>query len=73
MIFPEPHYPHINLSFTYRGCRIQIEEDVFRGKPIYAAWIDHDMGSALADPFAFTREEAVREAKRWIDQRLEQE
>ena len=71
MIIPEPHYPHIMFSFPYRGYRIQIEQDMFRGERIYAAWIDHDYGSALADPFAVTREEAVREAKRWVDQRLE--
>ena len=70
MIVPEPHYPAITVSFTYRGCRIQIERDRFEGRDIYAAWVDHSTGFALADSFAFTREEAVRTAKRWVDQRL---
>jgi hypothetical protein len=70
MIIPDPHYPSIAVSFTYRGCRIQIECDRFNGNSIYAAWVDHAHGSALADAFAFTREEAVRTAKQWIDRRF---
>ncbi|MEM7770848.1 MAG: hypothetical protein AAF327_10090 [Cyanobacteria bacterium P01_A01_bin.37] len=70
MIIPEPHYPRIAVSFNYRGCRIQIERDLFQGNPIYAAWVDHATGSALADSFAFTREEAVRQAKRWVDEHV---
>ncbi|MGF1498063.1 MAG: hypothetical protein ACFB8W_14750 [Elainellaceae cyanobacterium] len=66
----EPHYPNIIVSFTYRGCRIQIDQDTFEGQAIYAAWVDHETGSAVADACALSRTEAVRNAKAWIDRRL---
>ncbi len=65
-----PDYPHIVVSFDYRGFMIQVDQSEFEGQPIYAAWVNHDWGCAIADPCALSRKEAVRNAKRWVDQRL---
>ncbi|MGK7889428.1 MAG: hypothetical protein AB4042_08840 [Leptolyngbyaceae cyanobacterium] len=67
----DPHYSHIVLSFTYRGYQIQIAQDIFEDYPVFAAWVDHQWGSAIATPCELTRAIAVRKAKRWVDQRLE--
>lgn len=69
MLIPDPHYPHIVFDFTYQACRIQVEKDAFKGQDIYAAWVDHAAGSALAVPFAFSRAEAIRKAKQWVRSR----
>ncbi|NEQ98163.1 MAG: hypothetical protein F6K30_15835 [Cyanothece sp. SIO2G6] len=68
----DPHYLDVILSFIYRGYRVQIAQDTFDGYPIFAAWIDHQWGSAIAVPCELTRTIAVRKAKRWVDQRLDQ-
>lgn len=70
MLNAEPDYPHIVLGFIYRGCRIQIDQGECEGQLTYAAWVDHQYGSAVAVPFAFGRAEAIRKAKQWIDARL---
>ncbi|HHP7231002.1 MAG TPA: hypothetical protein ACFCUY_09100 [Xenococcaceae cyanobacterium] len=66
----EPNYPHIILSFPYRGYRIEIDCDEDNGKPIYAAWVNHERGCAVAVPKAMTTRDAIRKAKSWIDQKL---
>ena len=66
----EPHYPHIILSFTYRGCIIEIDRDEFNGQLIYAAWVNYDRGFAVAVPSAITQKDAIKRAKQWIDKRL---
>ena len=66
----EPHYPKIIMSFTYRQCKIEIERDNFNKQDIYAAWVNHEGGSAIAVPFAFSPTEAVKKSKQWIDERL---
>jgi len=63
----DPHYPKIILAFDYRGHKIQIERDRFEGEYIYAAWVNCDLNSALAVPYAKTCSEAVKKAKQWID------
>jgi hypothetical protein len=66
----EPHYPKIIMSFTYRECKIQIERDKFNTQDIYAAWVNHDKGCAIAVPYAANPTEAIRKSKQWIDQRF---
>ncbi len=63
----EPHYPHIILSFTYRGCKVQIDRDQSDGYCIYAAWVNHNRGCSVAVPRAMTTIDAIRRAKQWID------
>ena len=66
----EPHYPQIILSFVYRGCKIQIDRDELDGHCIYAAWVNHEGGCAVAVPSAMTPMDAIKRAKQWIDQRF---
>ncbi|MGB3402126.1 MAG: hypothetical protein WBA77_05495 [Microcoleaceae cyanobacterium] len=66
----DPHYPDIVLSFTYRGFFVEIEQDSFKDQEIYAVWVNSQQGCAVAVPCALSRSEAVKKAKRWIDQRL---
>lgn len=66
----EPHYPHILLSFDYRGCTIEIDRDEVEGKSIYAAWVNHERGCAVAVTSASTPKEAIKKAKTWINRRL---
>lgn len=65
-----PDHPNIILSFTYRGMKVEIDQGDFEGQPIYAAWVSHAYGSAVAVPCVLNRTEAVRKAKRWVDRRL---
>ncbi len=67
----EPHYPQIILSFVYRGCKVEIDQDELDGHSIYAAWVNHDQGCAVAVPYAMTTIDAIRKAKRWIDRRCQ--
>ncbi|MGD1874570.1 MAG: hypothetical protein ACFB02_16140 [Mastigocoleus sp.] len=64
-----PHYPKIILSFTYRGFKIEIERDKFKGQDIYAAWVEHEFGSAIAVPFAYTVLDAIKKSKKWVNNR----
>ncbi|MGL5796404.1 MAG: hypothetical protein ACRC06_18765 [Waterburya sp.] len=66
----EPHYPKIILSFAYRGYKVEIDRDELDGHCIYAAWVNHNHGSAVAVPVASTSMDAVKKAKKWIDKRL---
>lgn len=66
----EPHYPKIIMSFTYRECKVQIERDTFNQQDIYAAWVNHDAGCAIAVPYAATPNEAIKKSKQWIDKRF---
>jgi hypothetical protein len=66
----DPDYPHIVLSSTYRGLTIELDQGDLDGYPVYSAWVNYATGSALAVPKAWTREDALRRAKRWIDRRF---
>lgn len=68
----DPHYPHIVLTFTYRDCKIEIEQDEDRvnQRYVYSVWVNYDQGCAIAVPTAMTRRDAIRRAKQWIDQRF---
>ena len=65
----KPNYPQIILSFVYRGCKVEIDRDELDGHCIYAAWVNHDRGCAVAVPSAMTTIDAIRRAKQWIDRR----
>jgi hypothetical protein len=66
-----PHYPQIILSFAYRNCKVDIDRDELDGGHcIYAAWVTHDQGCAVAVPLAMTTKDAIRHAKQWIDRRF---
>ncbi|MGF1589324.1 MAG: hypothetical protein ACFCU7_08785 [Pleurocapsa sp.] len=67
----EPHYPQIILSFAYRGCKIEIDRDQLDGHCIYAAWVNHERGCAVAVPSATTPKDAIKRAKQWIDQEFQ--
>ena len=66
----DPDFPNVVLAFPYRGCRIEIDQGKTNGQITYAAWIDYPQGFAMAVPFAFSRGEALRKARRWVDQNL---
>ncbi|NES74091.1 MAG: hypothetical protein F6K24_57365 [Okeania sp. SIO2D1] len=67
----EPNYPNIVFAFDYRGFKIEIDQDRWQGQNIYSVWANYDQGCAIAVRCAFSRQEAARKAKRWVDQRLE--
>ncbi|MGB3640600.1 MAG: hypothetical protein WBA39_23950 [Rivularia sp. (in: cyanobacteria)] len=58
------------MSFTYRECKVQIERDKFGEQDIYAAWVNHNQGCAMAVPYAITPAEAIRKSKLWIDEKF---
>ncbi len=60
-----------NTSITYRGCKVQIDRDQSDGHCIYAAWVNHNRGCAVAVPSAMTTIDAIRRSKQWIDQKIE--
>lgn len=66
----DPHYPNIVLAFPYRGLNIEVEKSSSEGQIIYAAWVNYASGSAVAVPKAWTREDAIQRAKRWVDRRF---
>lgn len=68
----DPDYPHIILAFPYRHYRIEIERTTWHGIPVFAAWVKHRWGCAIAVPKAWTRQEAVQRARSWVDRRLKQ-
>lgn len=69
LIVFEPNYPHIVLSFPYKGWRLQVDEQEEEGQLLYSVWAHHQWGCDVAVPLAFSRIEAIRKAKQWIDHR----
>lgn len=67
----DPDYPKIVLAFTYRDFTIKIARDQWQGQNIYTAWADYHLGSAIAVPYAVTTKLAIRNAKRWVDRRIQ--
>ena len=65
-----PDYPHIVLSFIYRGVRIDIDQGEFDGESIYTVWVDYDTGCAVAVPCTRSRMEAIKKAKKWVNKRF---
>ncbi|NJL86716.1 MAG: hypothetical protein HC886_13260 [Leptolyngbyaceae cyanobacterium SM1_1_3] len=69
MLIMEPDYPHIVLSFTYQNHRIEIEQGEDNNQVVYSAWANYAAGCAVAVPCAYSRAEAIRQAKRWVEHR----
>ncbi len=67
----DPDYPKIILSFAYRGYLIELDRNMEQGQEIYSVWVDYAQGCAVAVPCALTPKEAIRKAKRWVDNRLD--
>lgn len=61
-----PHYPAVVWAFTYRGMQIEITATQHHDQQIYSAWVSYDTGSAVAVPRAENREQAIAQAKKWI-------
>ncbi|MEM8604599.1 MAG: hypothetical protein AAGF24_12290 [Cyanobacteria bacterium P01_H01_bin.121] len=70
MLFEPPHYPQIVLSFDYRGWTLQLDQDHHNDERVYSVWAKAQYGVAIAVPCSYSREEAVRRAKAWVDDRL---
>jgi hypothetical protein len=70
MMISQPDYPHIVLSFTYRGWKIELDQGELDGQTIYAVWASNDIGCAVAVPYAPSRGIAIQRAKCWVDHRL---
>lgn len=70
MVVLDPHYPHIVLSFHYRGFEVQIDRSFNEDGESYAAWANYPTGCAIAVPHASSRSDAVKRAKAWCDRRL---
>ena len=66
----EPDYPHIVLAFEYKGWKLEIDRGETNGCTTYAAWANYELGSVVAVPYAFSRKEAVKRAKEWVDTRI---
>jgi hypothetical protein len=54
---------------SIRGCKIEIDRDELDGKFIYAAWVNHQDGCAVAVPNAMNPMDAIPQAKQWIERR----
>lgn len=67
----DPDYPEVVLAFVYRDFQIKIARDRWQGQEIYTAWADYNMGSAVAVPVAVTTKLAIRNAKRWVDRKIQ--
>jgi hypothetical protein len=67
----DPHYPHIVLTCPYRHCTIELEQSVWHDVTTYTAWVNYETGSAVAVPKAWTRTDAIRRAKQWIDRNFD--
>ncbi|NJM96822.1 MAG: hypothetical protein HC800_06190 [Phormidesmis sp. RL_2_1] len=61
-----PDYPNVTLAFFYRGMKIEITTGLYQEQQIYSAWVTYANGSAVAVPRAHSREAAITQAKKWI-------
>ncbi len=67
----DPDYPDVVLAFVYRDFKIKIARDQWQGEDYFTAWADYSLGSAVAVPYAMTTKLAIRNAKRWVDRRMQ--
>ncbi len=72
MIIADPDHLKIILSFSYRGYTVELDHREENGQEIYSVWVSYPFGCAVAVPYALTSKEAIRKAKRWIDDRQDQ-
>jgi hypothetical protein len=70
MLFADPDFPHVVLSFDYRGFRLELDQSTEDGVPIYAVWATYATGCAVAVPGVVSRSEAIYKARQWVDRRL---
>lgn len=70
MLFSDPDYPQVVMSFTYRGVRLDLDQSDDQGLTLFSVWATHSHGYAVAVPGVYSRREAIYKAKRWVDQRL---
>ena len=66
----DPHYPHIVLSFDYKEHYLQIDQDTFEGRKIYAVWVNYPTGCAMAVPYSPSKRDAISKGKKWVDRKL---
>ncbi|MGB7084612.1 MAG: hypothetical protein WBD47_03600 [Phormidesmis sp.] len=62
-----PDYPNVIWAFLYRGMKIEITTTLYHEQQIYSAWVTYATGSAVAVPKAYSREQAIAQAKQWIN------
>ncbi len=70
MLFSDPDYPHVVMSFRYRGFQLDLDQSEEQGGTLFSVWATHSHGYAVAVPGVYSRREAIYNAKRWVDQRL---
>jgi hypothetical protein len=70
MLFAEPDYPHVVMSFSYRGFLLELDQSEENGVPLFSVWATYEQGCAVAVPGVVSRREAIYKAKLWVDRRL---
>ncbi|NJL47049.1 MAG: hypothetical protein HC929_05490 [Leptolyngbyaceae cyanobacterium SM2_5_2] len=70
MLSSEPDYPHVVMSFTYRGFLLELDQSEENGVPLFTVWATYDQGYAVAVTGVVSRREAIYKAKLWVDRRL---
>lgn len=65
-----PNYPHIILSFDYRGWRLQIDRDESESPTTYSVWGKYQLITAVAVPLAYSPSDAIKRAKLWVNTRI---
>lgn len=70
MLTSEPDYPYIVLSFDYRDWKLDLDKSDLEEEIIYAVWAKNGTSVAVAVPYAPSRTAAIKQAKRWVDNRL---
>ena len=63
-----PDHPNIVISFDYGQFHLQVDESQHNGQTVYAVWATHLYGYSMVVPYAGSRAEAIRKAKRWVEQ-----
>lgn len=71
--YGSPDYPHIILSFDYRGWHLQLDRSEWDGQTTYSVWAHCQLVTAVAIPCAYSRSEAIKRAKQWVDARIASE
>jgi len=66
----DPHYPRIVIAFDYRNCRVEVEKDSFQGEEIYSVWVNYGFQCVVVTPCCYSKTEAIRKGKHWIDSQL---
>ncbi|MGF1515485.1 MAG: hypothetical protein ACFB5Z_17545 [Elainellaceae cyanobacterium] len=70
MIILDPDFPHVVWSFSYRGWQLEIDQSEEDGFVFYSVWANYIDGSAVAVPFAPSRQAAIQRGKAYVDARF---